>query len=141
MTRIDFHSNVPDKLGYACRLVRKARAANCRIVLLTRDKAELALLDQQLWTFSELDFLPHVPAGDPLAANTPVILADSDEAELPHHEILINLSARTPAHFARFERMFEIISADDEDKAAGRERYRFYQQRGYPLTHFVADKA
>lgn len=141
MTRIDFHSNVPDKLAYACRLVRKARAANCQVVLLTKDRSELAALDQALWTFSELDFLPHVAANDPLAASTPVILSDSDDAELPHYQILINLSAGTPAHFARFERMFEIISADDADKAAGRERYRFYQQRGYPLTHFVADKA
>lgn len=141
MTRIDFHSNVPDKLGYACRLVRKARAANCRIVLLAHDRADLMTLDQLLWTFSEQDFLPHVIAGDPLAAGTPVILTDSDDADLPHHEILINLSTRTPPHFARFERMFEIISAADADKTAGRERYRFYQQRGYPLTHFVADKA
>ncbi|HJV49968.1 MAG TPA: DNA polymerase III subunit chi [Noviherbaspirillum sp.] len=141
MTRIDFHSNVPDKFVYACRLVRKARGANCRIVLLTPDKSTLMALDQQLWTFSEQDFLPHVIAGDPLAANTPVILTDQDDADLPHHQILINLSARTPTHFARFERMFEIISATDDDKIAGRERYRYYQQRGYPLTHFVADKA
>ena len=140
MTRIDFHSNVPDNLAYACRLARKARAANCKIVLLTGDKNELATLDEALWTFSALDFLPHVAANDPLAASTPIILTDSDAADLPHHQILINLSASTPAHFARFERMFEIISSDDADKAAGRERYRFYQQRGYPLTHFVAEK-
>lgn len=141
MTRIDFHSNVPDKIAYSCRLVRKARAADCRIVLMTQDRAELALLDETLWTFSELDFLPHVSAGDPLAASTPVILACGDDIELPHHQILINLTPVTPTHFARFERMFEIISSDDADKAAGRERYRFYQQRGYPLTHYVADKA
>ena len=141
MTRIDFHSDVPDKISYTCRLVRKARAANCRIVLLTRDRADLAALDQALWTFSEQDFLPHVTAGDALAATTPVILTDSDQVELPHHQILINLSTGTPEHFARFERMFEIISVDDADKAAGRERYRFYQQRGYPLTHFVAETA
>lgn len=141
MTRIDFYSNVPDKLGYACRLVRKARAANFRVVLMTRDRNEMAQLDQALWTFSELDFLPHVPADDPLAASTPIILTDSDSVELPHYQVLINLSARTPQHFARFERMLEVISSDDADRAAGRERYRFYQQRGYPLTHFVADKA
>lgn len=141
MTRIDFHSNVPDQLGYVCRLVRKARAANCSVVLLTRDRAELMALDERLWTFSELDFIPHVVADDPLAANTPVILTGSDDVELPHHQILVNLSARTPLHFARFERMFEIISTDETDKIAGRERYRLYQQRGYPLTHFVADKA
>lgn len=141
MTRIDFHSNVPDKLHYACRLVRKARAADCRVVLLTADRAMLMALDQALWTFSELDFLPHVPAGDPLAPDTPIVLTDSNSDELPHHQILINLSPTTPTHFARFERMFEIVSSDDADKTAGRERYRFYQQRGYPLSHFVADKA
>lgn len=141
MTRIDFHSNVPDKIAYTCRLVRKARAANCRIVLLAQDRQALMTLDQALWTFSALDFVPHVLASDPLAATTPVILAETEDTELPHHQILINLSTDTPTHFARFERMFEIVSADDADKAAGRERYRFYQQRGYPLTHYVADKA
>lgn len=141
MTRIDFHSNVCDKIAYACRLVRKARAADCRIVLLTNNRSQLATLDEALWTFSELDFLPHAMAGDALAGKTPVILADNDTVELPHHHILINLSDRTPDHFARFERMFEIISSDHSDKSAGRERYRFYQQRGYPLTHFVAEQA
>jgi DNA polymerase-3 subunit chi len=139
MTRIDFHSNVPDKIAYACRLVRKARAADSRMVMFSDDHAQLAALDEALWTFSELDFLPHVMAGSELAAQTPVILTGKEDAELPHHEVLINLSARSPASFARFERMIEIVSSDDADKAAGRERYRFYQQRGYPLTHFVVE--
>lgn len=139
MTRIDFHSNVPNKLAYACRLVRKARAAQCKIVLLGKDRNELSQLDQLLWSFSEQDFIPHVHAGDPLAAQTPVILTDSEAVELPHHHVLINLSGNTPEHFARFERMFEIISSDEADKAAGRDRYRFYKERGYPLSHFVAD--
>ena len=51
-----------------------------------------------------------------------------------------NLSQRTPEHFARFERLFEILSTDESDLAAGRERYKQYQQRGYPMTHFVAEK-
>lgn len=141
MTRIDFHSNVPDKIVYACRLARKARAANYQVVLLTAGREDLMRLDQALWTFAEQEFLPHVIAGDPLAASTPIILTDRDDAELPHHQILVNLSATTPTHFARFERMFEIVSTDADDTVAGRERYRFYQQRGYPLTHHVAEKA
>lgn len=141
MTRIDFHSNVPDKMAYACRLVRKAFAAQCRVVLLAEDKNSLAALDAALWTFSELDFLPHVLASDPLALQTPIILTDDDATDYPHYQILINLSNRTPTHFARFERMFEIICSDDADKQSGRDRYRFYQQRGYPLTHNVAEQA
>lgn len=141
MTRIDFHSNIPDKIAYACRLVRKARAADCKLVLFSKDEAQLSALDEALWTFSDQDFLPHVMAGSELAEKTPVILTANDTADVPHYQILINLSPQTPAHFARFERMFEIISSEDGDKNAGRERYRFYQQRGYPLTHFVAGQS
>jgi DNA polymerase-3 subunit chi len=141
MTRIDFHSNVADKIGYACRLVRKARAANCQVVLYADDRAQMKALDEALWTFSELDFLPHVMAGDALSPRTPIILADENSNELPHHQILINLSAATPANFAQFERMFEIVTPETVDASAGRERYRYYQQRGYPLTHFVAEPA
>jgi DNA polymerase III subunit chi len=140
MTRIDFHSNVPDKIGYVCRLVRKARFADCNIVVLASNRSHLNALDKALWTFSELDFLPHVFANDPLAAQTPVVLTDNDGVDLPHHQILINLSDAVPDYFSRFERMFEIISMADNDKLSGRERYRFYQQHSYPLTHFIAEK-
>ena len=141
MTRIDFHSNVPDKLAYACRLTRKARHADFRIVILAQDRSQLARLDAMLWTFSEQDFLPHVMANDVLDAQTPILLTADPRMKSPHHQILINLSDTPPEHFARFERMFEIVSSDDTDKSAGRERYSYYKQRGYPLTHFVADNA
>lgn len=141
MTRVDFHSNIPDKLAYVCRLIRKARAAGNQVVVFLGDEDQLHAMDDALWTFSEQDFVPHVVAGDELAGETPVILTDSVNHELPHHQVLINLSSETPAYFARFERLFEIISKDDTDRTAGRERYRFYQQRGYPLTHFDAEKS
>ncbi len=140
MTRVDFHSKVPDKLAYACRLVRKARAGKMQVVVFLQDAAQLQAFDDALWSFSAQDFLPHVRATDALAAQTPVILTDDAEQALPHHQILINLSTQTPSHFARFERLFEIVANEENDLAAGRERYRLYQQRGYPLTHFVAEK-
>lgn len=141
MTRIDFHSKVPDKLNYACRLIRKAQAAKTRLVVLTEDHAQLEQMDGLLWTFSEQDFLPHVVAGDALAEPTPIILTDDCDKALPHHHALVNLSCRTPEFFARFERMFELVSNDEQDLIAGRERYKYYQQRGYPLTHHVADSS
>ena len=141
MTRIDFHSKIPDKLSYACRLIRKAQAANTKLVVLAEDREQLNNIDSLLWTFSELDFLPHVIAGDSLAAQTPIILTDDCEKALPHHHALVNLSRRTPEFFARFERMFELVSNDEQDLVAGRERYKYYQERGYPLTHHVADSS
>jgi DNA polymerase-3 subunit chi len=141
MTRIDFHSNVPDKLAYACRLARKAYLARNKVVLITDDAATMAQLEAQMWTFSDVDFVPHVAASHALAAVTPVLLSDTDSADLPHYDILINLSRRTPGHFDRFQRMFEIISQDPDDAAAGRQRYSSYKQLAHPLTHFVAGKS
>lgn len=141
MTRIDFHTNIPDKLSYACRLARKAYAAGGKLVLLTEDAAQAATLNEALWSVSETDFLPHVLAGDPLAAQTPIIVTDSDQAELPHGDMLVNLTRQRPANVDRFQRVFEIISTDEDDAAAGRKRYAAYRQQSYPLTHFVAGKS
>jgi DNA polymerase-3 subunit chi len=138
MTRIDFHSNVPDKLAYACRLIRKAHAAKCRMVVFHDNRAELEQLNQMLWTFSEQDFLPHVMAGDRLADMTPIILSTDTRASFPHKELLINLSTATPVGFDAFERMIEVVASDAQETTLGRERYRTYQQGGHPLTHSVA---
>ncbi|MES2743659.1 MAG: DNA polymerase III subunit chi [Pseudomonadota bacterium] len=141
MTRIDFHTNVPDKVAYACRLTRKAYLAHNRIVLLAQDAAQLAELDRALWTFSATDFLPHALADDTLAADSAIVLTEDDGAPLPHHDILINLSRHQPRQPARFARVFEIVSQEQQDAAAGRQRYVAYKQQQYLPTHFVAGQA
>lgn len=140
MTRIDFHSGVQDKLGYACRLVRKARANRCNLVVLADDEDQLATLDTALWTFAQDEFLPHVRVDDPLAAVTPILLACDTGLHPAHHEVLVNLSSRTPEYFARFERVIEVVSREEADVMAGRERFRHYKQRGYVVDHHQADK-
>ena len=145
MTRIDFHTNIPDKVGYACRLARKAYGANAKLVLLAEDDAQAAKLNAALWTVSDTDFLPHVlvgdPAGDPLAAQTPIIVTTSDVDPAPHYDMLVNLTRRTPASYAQYARVFEIISLDEADAAEGRKRYAAYKKLAHPLTHFVAGKS
>lgn len=138
MTRIDFHTNIADKLLYASRLARKAYASRAQVVLLAESLEQAAQLNETLWTLGDTDFIPHVMAGDPLAPETPVIVTDSEDAPLPHHDMLVNLTQRTPANVERFARVFEIISTDEQDAAAGRQRYAAYKKQQYPVTHFVA---
>jgi DNA polymerase-3 subunit chi len=142
MTRVDFHFNVPDKVDYGCRLVRKAFRAGHRIVVFSDDAALLARFDQSLWTFSAHDFIPHVMATDPLASETAVLLTQGELQPAVHaddRDLMVNLGSMTPPGFARFERLIELVSGIDEDRAAGRERWRFYRDRGYPIeTHDLA---
>lgn len=140
-TRVDFHTNIPDKLAYACRLARKAYGAKAKVVLLAEDAAQAEALDAALWTVADTAFVPHVPAGDPLAAQTPVIVTFDETAALPHYEMLVNLTRRVPANVDRFARVFEIISTDEADAAEGRKRYVAYKKQSYPLTHFVAGQS
>ena len=131
MTRIDFHSNVPDTLAYVCRLVRKAYGAGQKVVVFGAPQ-QLAQLDARLWSFSPLDFLPHCGLDSPNAAVTPIILAATLEA-VPHHQLLVNIAPEAPAQFASFERLIEVVGGTPDARDAGRERYRFYRERGYPL--------
>lgn len=138
MTRIDFHTNISDKVVYACRLARKAYGARGKLVLLAEDAAQAAALNAGLWTVGDTDFLPHALAGDALAAQSPIIVTDRADAEFPHYDMLVNLTRDMPPALDRFQRVFEIISTDADDAAAGRQRYSAYKQQSYPLTHFVA---
>ncbi len=140
-TRVDFHTNIPDKLAYACRLARKAYGAKAKVVLLAEDAAQAEALDAALWTVADTAFVPHVQAGDPLAAQTPVIVTFDEAAALPHYDMLVNLTRRVPANVDRFARVFEIISTDEQDAAEGRKRYVAYKKQSYPLTHFVAGQS
>ncbi|MFL6656765.1 MAG: DNA polymerase III subunit chi [Massilia sp.] len=138
MTRIDFHTNISDKVSYACRLARKAYGARGKLVLLAQDAAQAAALDAGLWTVGETDFLPHALADSELAGVSPIIVTSNMDGEFPHYDMLVNLTRSTPAQLDRFQRVFEIISIDADDAAAGRTRYSAYKQQAYPLTHFVA---
>jgi DNA polymerase-3 subunit chi len=133
MTRIDFHFNAPDKLGYICRLVRKAHGSGSQLVIFGRDHKLLADLDRELWTFTSLDFLPHCFAADPLAAQTPILLTDVAPTTA-HHDVLVNLDGEGCEFFSRFERLIEVVTSDEDDRLAARARWKFYKERGYPLT-------
>ncbi len=142
MTRVDFHFNVPDKISYGCRLVRKIRSQNLPAVVFCDDAARLRAFDEALWTFEPLEFIPHVPAEHPLAGRTPVLLTSRDTA-LPdsHYGVLLNLGQALPPFFSRFERVLELVGTDVPDRDSGRQRYRSYKDRGYALaTHDVASR-
>jgi DNA polymerase-3 subunit chi len=133
MTEIAFHVNTPDKAGYACRLLRKAWGAGSKVVV-TADTALLRELDAALWTFSPLDFIPHCyDAPAPVRERTPIVLAETLH-DAPHVEVLLNLGAQVPQGFERFERLIEVVCADEADLQQGRMRWKHYASRGYAMT-------
>ena len=134
MTSIDFYFNAADRLQVACRLAGKALAQGRSLLVYAPDGDTASRIDKLLWTWPATGFVPHCAPRDPLAADTPVLIAA--DAEAPKRcELLLNLSAACPPHFERFERLLEVVGADEAERAAGRERYRYYRSRGYPIAN------
>ena len=135
MTEVAFHFNAPDKLAYACRFARKVQRSGARLVIAAPADA-LQTLDRMLWLMAPQDFVAHchADADEELVRASPVLLA-LDARLAPHHEVLLNLHSDVPEGFGRFDRLVEVVSAQDEaDRAQARTRWRHYASRGYAIA-------
>lgn len=141
MTSIDFYFNAADRLQVACRLAGKALAQKKRLLVFAPDPVLAQKVDRMLWTWPATGFVPHCLAEDPLAADTPVIIATEPET-VPACDILLNLAAECPPRFESYDRVLEIVSTGDEDRGAGRVRFKFYRDRGFQIaSHDLAGEA
>ena len=132
MTQIDFYTHVSDKLHTVCQLVAKAYERKLKVLVFTPDVSTSSQLDTMLWTTSAIGFIPHALAGNDIAQETPIIIDHQGET-LNHDDVLINLRAEWPPFFSRFQRLIEVVSMEESDRLAARERYTFYRDRGYPI--------
>jgi len=145
MARVDFAFGAPDRLRMACEVVAKHHGKGRRLVVYCSDAVLLERFDLMLWGFEATAFIPHVDAGDPLAAQTPILL--SGKAVTPPEGSspspwLVNLDARCPPGAEQYERVLEIVSQDEESVLAARRRWREYKDAGHELhAHDVSNRA
>jgi len=133
MTQVEFYilENDQSRELMACHLVEKAWQQQHRVHIHTASAAQSKKLDDMLWSFSDDSFIPHEIGSH----NEKLATVSIDHASDPVcHELLINLAVEVPVFFSRFERVSEIIDDDPQRKESGRERYRFYRDRGYELS-------
>jgi DNA polymerase-3 subunit chi len=123
-----------EPLRLVCELARKAYDANLWTLVLTRDAAQAEALDDLLWAFDENAYIPHQIAGtddeDELA---PVLIASPD-ADVPLRALVINL--RDAPVDGSFERVLEVVPADESARGPLRERWKQYQARGLELKKY-----
>jgi DNA polymerase-3 subunit chi len=123
-----------EPLRLVCELARKAYDANLWTLVLARDAAQAEALDDLLWAFDENAYIPHQIAGtddeDELA---PVLIASPD-ADVPLRALVINL--RDAPVDGSFERVLEVVPADESARGPLRERWKQYQARGLELKKY-----
>lgn len=148
MTRVTFYilqGNSSRNAGLLalCRITEKAVARKHQVCIATGSEHDAENMDRLLWTYDEQSFLAHeVINSSPTQAEEGESSAESQvliTAGTPTEacdDLLINLNEEVPVYFSRFQRVIEIVAGDETEKAAARERYKFYKDRGYPMeTH------
>jgi DNA polymerase III subunit chi len=140
VTEVEFHTGVADPVEFACRLLRKAARRGARVRVMAPADT-LGALDRALWAFDEHEFVPHVRlpgASAAMAARTPIWLVPTELTavdDVPSPAVVLNLGADAPAELAGLDRLIEIVSADPDEVARGRSRWRDYIARGLGITH------
>jgi len=143
MDQVDFYilenKDANGKLHYACRLVQKAYARGLKIGVHTQNNEQTENFDSMLWTFSQGSFIPHqaVKSNSPDWWAYPVQIGSEPEA-FAQADIVVNLSTSADAYEGECKRVAELLSNEEDDKSAGRNRFKQYQDKGLvPNTYRI----
>lgn len=136
MARADFYLIAKPRfreepLRLVCELVRKACEADLWTLVLARDTEQAEQLDDLLWSFDPDAYIPHQLAGDEEDELTPVLIATPD-VDVPLRPLVINL--RDGAVEGSFDRVLEVVPADESARGPLRERWTQYKARGLEVN-------
>ena len=136
MARADFYLVTTPRfrsepLRLVCELARKAFDAGLPTLVLARSQAQAEALDDLRWDMGDDVYIPHQIAGadeDEEEAEVLIAAPDVDAALRP---LVINL--RDAAVEGAFDRVLEVVPADESARGPLRERWKQYQARGLEL--------
>ena len=136
MPRADFYLIAKPRfrqepLRLVCELAKKAYEANLWTLVLARDTAQAEALDDLLWDMGDEVYIPHQIAGDEEDELTPVVIAPPD-FDAPLRPLVINL--RDAPVQGSFERVLEVVPADESARGPLRERWTQYKARGLEVN-------
>jgi len=122
-----------DPLLLVCELAKKAFESGQRALVLVRSFEQAEQLDEKLWEFDEAAFVPHQIAGDEDDAITPVLIVPPG-ADAADRTLVINL--RDDCAPGLFERVLEVVPAEEDQRAGSRQRWKTYQHAGFDVKKF-----
>lgn len=141
MGRVDFYV-LPEnsqRERFVCGLVVKALQGGHRLYIHSPDPNIAGLLDEMLWTFQDISFVPHEMTTSAPPADCPVLIGPEENLP-PGCDVMINLSDSIPAAAEQCTRIVEIVAGNEKMKKHARDRYRTYRERQFELHSHTIDR-
>jgi len=122
----------------ACRIVEKAYRMGHRVYVRTANSDDTSVLDDLLWTFSQNSFVPHQLSAESDFRESPVVVGEHPPVA-EGTDVVISVADDPVLDFTAYPRVVEIVGCGDDEKASGRNRFRYYREHGVePNTHRIA---
>jgi DNA polymerase-3 subunit chi len=116
----------------ACELARKASDAGLPMLVLCASAAQAEQLDDLLWSFDPDAYVPHQIVGTDEDEDEASVLIAAPGHDAPLRPLVLNL--RDAAVPEGFERVLEVVPADDSARGPLRERWSQYKARGLEVN-------
>lgn len=145
--QVDFyilqHQTRQQQEYFVCQLAQKAYLRNHQLYIHTQHQQHARQIDQRLWTFQDISFVPHqlYNENENKDEKIPPILIGYQDKPDNLDDILINLSSDIPSFVDQFKRLIEIVADDAAWKNIMRQHYRYYRDLNYQLTIHKIEKA
>jgi len=121
-----------DPLLLVCELAKKAFAGEQPTLILVRSREQAEALDERLWEFDENAFIPHQIVGDGEDDAITAVLIVPPDVATPDRPLVINL--RDECAPGLFERVLEVVPADEAERLGSRERWKTYKAAGFDVA-------
>ena len=123
-----------EPLRLVCELARRCLDTGQATLILARDAAQAEEIDDLLWAFDDEAYLPHQIAGQDEDDDVTPILVVPPGVEAASRPLVINLRDEVPP--AGYERVLEVVPADESAREPLRRRWQQYKSLGIePAKH------
>lgn len=124
-----------DLYRFTCRLIDKAYLMQKKIFICVSSHEEGQRIDELLWTFRDISFIPHTYLGVSSIIDPQLLVTiATDKPDQIDADILFNLSHKVPTYFLEFSRIIEVVSEKKENKNQSRQKYKFYKTENCLIT-------
>ena len=120
-----------------CRITNFYYKKKLKILIIGEDKSQIDTLNDLLWTFEQISFLPHSFESE--YESTPIVLCmiDNLQSILDKYkfDVLFNLS-RNKINLDTVARYFiEIVTSVEKQKSNARDKYTYYKENQIKVSY------
>lgn len=132
--QIDFYIlENTEYFNMACRLLEKAYLEHYRTFVLCSNEEIAKKLDDLLWTFKDISFVPHHRWQDTEHTSSPICI-HHEMINTHHKDLLVLLTDKLPGEYQLFKRIAIIVPNNEAEKQKARQLYKELQTNNINLN-------